>query len=250
MSFGLYRCCLSQFSLIFVIRIPRNANEFDAVCIAECAVKILAVFLDGILAGSGFFDNQFAATLLPNLLAVQFGGQHPLSGALMQVVNFLLGLCKGKAYLLFGEVNGVLIQCGNDRGHKTIGGGVASFQLGVDLPLDGLAVSLRVDVRLFEISERYVLGVQVFVQLAALVCIAAHAGYAVKYNSVACLHGVKQLVQFSAALIGCAGIYFSDDMCGWVHCQNVAHLSFNVLLRRGNAAVAIYLHSGITSKAR
>ena len=104
--------------------------------------------------------------------------------------------------------------------------------------------------RFFEKAKSYILDVQVFVQLATLIRIAAHAGYAVKYDSVSCLHGVKQLVQFSAALIGCAGIYFSDDMCGWVHCQNVAHLSFNVLLRRGNAAVAIYLHSGITSKAR
>ena len=168
----------------------------------------------------------------------------------MQVVNFLLGLRKGKAYLFFGEVNGVLIQRGDDGRHKAIGGGVASFQLGVDLPLDGLAVSLRVDVRLFEKTERYVLGVQVFVQLAALVCIAAHAGYAVKYNSVACLHGVKQLVQFSAALIGCAGIYFSDDMCGWVRCQNVAYLPFDILLWSGNTAVTIYLHGGITSEAR
>ena len=165
----------------------------------------------------------------------------------MQVVNFLLGLCKGKAYLLFGEVNGVLIQCGNDRGHKTIGGGVASFQLGVDLPLDGLAVSLRVDVWLLEKAKRYILGVQVFVQLAALVCIAAHAGYAVKYNSVACLHGVEQLIQLSAALIGCACVNFADNMCGWVRCQNVAYLPFDILLWSGNTAVTIYLHGGITS---
>ena len=81
----------------------------------------------------------------------------------MQVVNFLLGLRKGKAYLFFGKVNGVLIQCGDDRRHKAVGGGIACFRLGVDLPLDGLALSLRVDVRLFEKAKRYILGVQVFV---------------------------------------------------------------------------------------
>lgn len=77
----------------------------------------------------------------------------------MQVVNFLLGLCKGKAYLLFGKVNGVLVQCGNDRGYKTVSSGIACFQLGTDLPLDGLAVGLCVDMRLFEKTERYILGV-------------------------------------------------------------------------------------------
>ena len=81
----------------------------------------------------------------------------------MQVVNFLLSLRRGKAYLLFGEVNGVLIQCSNDRGYKTVGSGIAGCQLGADLPLDGLAVSLRVDVWLFEKAKRYILGVQVFV---------------------------------------------------------------------------------------
>ena len=67
----------------------------------------------------------------------------------MQVINFLLSLRKGKAYLLFGEVNGVLIQCSNDRGYKTVGSGIAGFQLGADLPLDGLAISFSVDVRFF-----------------------------------------------------------------------------------------------------
>ena len=73
-----------------------------------------------------------------------------------------MSLRKGKAYLLFGEVNGVLIQCSNDRGYKTVGSGIAGFQLGADLPLDGLAVSLRVDVWLFEKAKRYILGVQVY----------------------------------------------------------------------------------------
>ena len=58
----------------------------------------------------------------------------------------------------------------------------------------GLAVSLGVDVRFFEKAKSYILGVQVFVQLATLIRIAAHAGYAVKYDSVFCLHGVKQFV--------------------------------------------------------
>lgn len=153
----------TQLLFIFVVSIPCNANKLNAICIAECAVKILAVLFDGILASGSFLDNQFVATLLPNLLAVQFGGQHPLSGALMQVVNFLLGLCKGKAYLLFGKVNGVLIQCGDDRRHKAVGGGITCFRLGVDLPPDGLAVGLGVDVRFFEKTKRYILSVQVFV---------------------------------------------------------------------------------------
>ena len=46
---------------------------------------------------------------------------------------------------------------------KAVGGGIACFRLGVDLPLDGLAVGLRIDVRLFEKAKRYTLGVQVFV---------------------------------------------------------------------------------------
>ena len=148
-SFFLYRYCLSQFRLILVVRIPRNTNEFNAICIAECAVKILAVLFDGILASGGFLNYHLATTLLTYLFAVQFGSQHSLSGALVQVIHFLLGLRKGKAYLLFGEVNGVLIQCSNDRRHKAVGSGIACFHLGTDLPLDGLAVSLRVDVRLF-----------------------------------------------------------------------------------------------------
>ena len=105
-----------------------------------------------------------------------------------------MSLRKGQAYLFFGEVNGVLIQCSNDRGYKTVGSGIAGFQLGADLPLDGLAVSLGVDVRFFEKAKSYILDVQVFVQLATLIRIAAHAGYAVKYDSVSCLHGVKQFV--------------------------------------------------------
>ena len=63
--FFLYRYCISQFPLILVIRIPRNTNEFNAICIAECAVKILAVFFDGLFASSGFLDYQLATTFLP-----------------------------------------------------------------------------------------------------------------------------------------------------------------------------------------
>ena len=85
--------------------------------------------------------------------------------------------------------------------------------------------------------------------MATLVCIAAHTGHAVKYDSVTCLHGVEQLIQLSAALISCAGIYFSDDMCGWVRCQNVAYLPFDILLWSGNTAVTIYLHGGILPRS-
>ena len=85
----------------------------------------------------------------------------------MQVVNFLLSLRKGKAYLLFGEVNGVLIQRGDDGRHKAVSSGIACFRLGADLPLDGLAVSLGVDVRFFEKAKSYILGVQVFVGYVA-----------------------------------------------------------------------------------
>lgn len=50
--------------------IPCNANKLNAICIAECAVKILAVFFDGLFASSGFLDYQLATTFLPYLLAV------------------------------------------------------------------------------------------------------------------------------------------------------------------------------------
>ena len=121
-----------QLPLILVIRIPCNANEPDTICIAQRSVKIPTIFSNGLLASGGFFDYQFATALLTYLFAVQFCGQHSFSGALVQVVNFLLGLRKGKAYLFFGKVNGVLIQCSNDRGYKTVGSGIAGFQLGAD----------------------------------------------------------------------------------------------------------------------
>ena len=126
----------------------------------------------------------------------------------------------------------------------------SGLQLCVDLPLDGLAVGLGVDVRLFKKIKVYISRVQICIQLATLVGAAAHAGNGVKNNSVSGLHSAQQFVQFCTALIFSAGINFADNMGIRVRGQYVAHLPLNILSWGRNPAIAVGLHRGLTSDVR
>ena len=99
----------SQLSLIFVIRIPCDADQLDAVRISESSIEITAVFFDLLLTGGRFFYGKFAAGHLADLFSVQARRQDALAGALVQVVHFFLSLGKGKTNLLFGKVGSVAI---------------------------------------------------------------------------------------------------------------------------------------------
>lgn len=234
---------IPQFPLVFIIGIAGNADEFDAVGVGQGSIKIPAVLQNQRLSGGSFFYVQLAARDLPDLFAVQPGGHQTLAGALVQVVHLFLRLGKGKADLLGGQVGGVAVQRIHHPGHKTIRCGAAGLRCRTDLPLQSLLVGICVDVRLLQKAQIHAALVQRFVQGTALVGAAAHAGDAVKHDGIPFLHNAQQLVQFPAALAGCAGVDLPHDMGRWVGSGNVADLALDILLRRGNAAVSIDKHS-------
>lgn len=238
---------LPQFPLIFVIGIAGNADQFDALGIGEGPAEIPAVFFDLLLAGGRFFYVQFAARLLPDLPAVQPGGHQPLAGALVQVVNLFLRLGKGKADLFGGKVGSVAVQCIHDAADKTVGCIAAGPGRCAGLPLQGLPVGIRVDVWFLQKTQVHAAVVQLPVQGAALVRAAAHAGNTVEHDGVPRLHGVQQFVQLFAALAGCAGVNFTDDVRCGVSGGNVAHLALYILAWCRNTAVPKHGHGSITS---
>ena len=77
----------SQLSLIFVIRIPCDADQLDAVRISESSIEITAVFFDLLLTGGRFFYGKFAAGHLADLFSVQPGRQDPLASALLHLLT-------------------------------------------------------------------------------------------------------------------------------------------------------------------
>lgn len=232
-----------QLSLIFVIRIPCDADQLDAVRISESSIEITAVFFDLLLTGGRFFYGKLSARRLANLLAVQARRQDALAGALVQVVHLFLGLGKGEAYLLLGQVGGVAVQRVHDAGNKTVRCGTAGLRRCADLPLQGLLVGVRVDVRLLQKAERHTAVVQCFIECTALLGAAAHAGNTVKHDGIPGLYTVQQLVQLLPSAAGRAGVDLADDVRRGVGSGNVAHLAFDILLRCGNAAVAVHGHT-------
>ena len=154
-----------------------------------------------------------------------------------------MGLGKGEAYLLLGQVGGVAVQRVHDAGNKTVRCGTAGLRRCADLPLQGLLVGVRVDVRLLQKAERHAAVVQRFVQCAALLGAAAHAGDAVKHDGIPGLHRMQQLVQLLPPAAGRACVDLAHDMRRGVGSGNVAHLALDILLRRGNAAVPINRHT-------
>ena len=95
---------IPQLALVFIIGIARNADQLDAVGIAQRAAKIPAVLPNQRFCRVRFFDMQSAPRLLADLFAVQPGRHDPLAGALVQIVHLFLRLGKGKADLLGGQV--------------------------------------------------------------------------------------------------------------------------------------------------
>lgn len=115
------------------------------------------------------------------------------------------------------------------------------------LPLQGLPVGIRVDVWFLQKTQVHAAVVQLPVQGAALVRAAAHAGNTVEHDGVPRLHGVQQFVQLFAALAGCAGVNFTDDVRCGVSGGNVAHLALYILAWCRNTAVPKHGHGSITS---
>ena len=177
---------------------------------------------------------------MSDLFSVQAGRHEALACALVQVVNLFLGLGKSKAYLLFGQIGSVEVQRVHNAGNKSVCCSAAGLGRGADLPLQSLLVRIRVDVWLLEKAQRHAAVVQCFVQVAAFLGVSAHAGDTVKHDGVPRLYGAQQLIQRHAALAGCAGIDLSHDMCRGVCGGNVAHLAFNILLRRRNTAIPVH----------
>lgn len=241
---------IPQLALVFIIGIARNADQLDAVGIAQRAAKIPAVLPNQRFCRVRFFDMQSAPRLLADLFAVQPGRHDPLAGALVQIVHLFLRLGKGKADLLGGQVRRVAVQRFHNAGDKTVGRCAAGGGGCTDLPLQGLFVGVGVDVRLLQKTKRHAATVQFFIQGAPLVGTAAHAGNTVKHNGIPRLYTVQQLVQFPPSLAGRSGIDLTDDMRRWVGGGNVAHLALDILARRGNTAIAIDLHNGSTSDVR
>ena len=120
---------------------------------------------DPALLGIAAIENTIAGSLLPNHERLQQSRARSIGEQKLRISHVLAAL-PGQTPDDIAEVRShpiALMQCGDVRRHKAVGSGIACFRLGVDLPLDGLAVCLRIDVRLFEKAKRYTLGVQVFV---------------------------------------------------------------------------------------
>ena len=124
------------------------------------------------------------------MFAIQPCSQDTLACALVQVVNLFLGLGKGKAYLLFGQIGSVEVQRVHNAGNKSVCCSAAGLGRGADLPLQSLLVRIRVDVWLLEKAQRHAAVVQCFVQVAAFLGVSAHAGDTVKHDGVPRLYGV------------------------------------------------------------
>ena len=106
-------------------------------------------------------------------------------------------VCGGSVYslslihiLLLGKVGGVAVQCVHNAGNKTVRCGAAGLRRRADLPLQGLFVGVGVDVRLLQKAERHTAVIQRFVQGAALLGAAAHAGNTVKHDGIPGLYNV------------------------------------------------------------
>lgn len=98
----------------------------------------------------------------------------------------------------------------------------------------------------FKKAERHTAVIQCFVQGAALLGAAAHAGNTVKHDGILGLYNVQQLVQLLPSAAGRAGVDLPHNMRCRVGSGNVAHLALDILLWCGNAAVAVHGHGGIT----
>ena len=119
---------IPQLALVFIIGIARNADQLDAVGIAQRAAEIPAVLLNQRLCGVRFFDMQPAPRLLADLFPIQARRHDPLAGALVQVVHLFLSLGKGKTNLLGGQVRRVAVQRIHDAGNKTVCCGAAGLR--------------------------------------------------------------------------------------------------------------------------
>ena len=159
---------LFQLPLVCVIGVSGKSGKAHALSIIQTSTKICAMLSDNLFCRHTLFCNQLCAFDHSDLLTIQPGGLHALSGSLVQVLNFLFGLFKRFTDLLFcQQLNhsvcgfnvyiGYLIACGS-----------------YGLRYSGL-VCVGINIPLFDKYKVYALVHQLKVCFDSLVCVPAHA---------------------------------------------------------------------------
>lgn len=103
----------SQLSLIPIVGIPGNTSQYYALSVSQSAVEIFAILENRGFSGVGLFCVEFTTFFCSNSLSVELSGFQALARSLSQIVNFFLGLLKGKLNLLFSKQHKHLIGCFN-----------------------------------------------------------------------------------------------------------------------------------------